>query len=73
PVVGYARGGLVEVVADGETGWLVAEGDVAGAVAAVGRVSEIDRGACRRRAETRFSMDAMLDAYEAFYSGMLAV
>lgn len=73
PVVGYARGGLVEVVADGETGWLVTEGDVAGAVAAVGRVPEIDREACRRRAETRFSMDAMLDGYEAFYGGMLAV
>lgn len=73
PVVGYARGGLVEVVADGETGWLVAEDDVAAAVAAVGRVAEIDRRACRRRAETRFSMDAMLDEYEAFYRDMLAV
>lgn len=73
PVVGYARGGLVEVVATGETGWLVAEGDIAAAAAAVARVSEIERGACRRRAETLFSLDAMLDAYEAFYRGMLAV
>ena len=71
PVVGYARGGLVEVVADGETGWLVAEGDVAAAVTAVARVAEIDRGACRRRVERLFSIDAMLDAYEAFYRDML--
>ncbi len=73
PVVGYVRGGLVEVVADGETGWLVAEGDVAAAVAAVARVSEIDRVVCRRRIERLFSLDAMLDAYEAFFRGMLAV
>lgn len=73
PVIGYARGGLMEVVANDETGWLVAEGDIAAAVAAVGRVSEVDRGACRHRAETHFSIDAMLDAYEAFYRDMLAV
>ncbi len=73
PVIGYARGGLVEVVADGETGWLVAEGDVAAAVAAVARVSEVDRVVCRRRVERLFSLDAMLDAYEAFFRGMLAV
>lgn len=72
PVVGYARGGLAEVVADGETGWLVAEGNVGAAVAAVGRVSAIDRRACRRRVEMRFSLDAMLDAYEAFYGDMLS-
>lgn len=73
PVVGYARGGLVEVVADGETGWLVAEGDVGAAAAAVARVSEIDRSACRRRVERLFSIGAMLDAYEAFYRDMLSV
>ncbi len=73
PVIGYARGGLVEVVADGETGRLVAEGDIAAAVAAVARVSEFDRVVCRRRIERLFSLDAMLDAYEAFFRGMLAV
>lgn len=71
PVVGYARGGLVEVVADGETGWLVPEGDVAAAIAAIARVSALDRAACRRRVETLFSLDTMLDAYEAFYTAML--
>lgn len=73
PVIGYARGGLVEVIADSETGWLVAEGDVAAAIAAVGWVSEIDRVVCRRRVERLFSLEAMVDTYEAFYRGMLAV
>ncbi|HEU4784868.1 MAG TPA: glycosyltransferase [Ktedonobacterales bacterium] len=73
PVIGYRRGGLAEVVADGETGYLVAPGDVAAAVAAVQRVSEIDRHACRARAERLFRLETMLDAYEAFYTETLAL
>lgn len=72
PVVAYARGGLCEVVADGETGWLVAPGDVHAAIEAVGRLATLGRGACRERVRSRFSLAAMLDAYEAFYAGMLA-
>lgn len=73
PVIGYQRGGLAEVVADGETGYLVAPGDVAAAVAAVQRVSEIDRHACRARVERLFRLETMLDAYEAFYAETLAL
>lgn len=72
PVVGYARGGLREVVADGETGWLVALGDIEAAAAALARVGAIERAACRARVKQRFGLAAMLDAYEAFYRGMLA-
>jgi glycosyltransferase involved in cell wall biosynthesis len=71
PVVGYARGALGEVIADGETGWLVAPGDIQGAVEAVSRVGRLDRAACRARVEERFSLDAMLDAYLAWYSRVL--
>lgn len=72
PVVAYARGGLREVVANGMTGWLVAPGDIAGAVEAIGRLKTIDRAACRERVRQHFSLAAMLDGYEAFYSAMLA-
>ncbi len=71
PVVGYARGGLGEVVADGETGWLVVPGDKEGAMDAVSRVGRLDRAACRARVKERFSLDAMLDAYLAWYSRIL--
>ena len=73
PVIASARGGLQEVVADGETGWLVALGDTAAAAEAVARVGMIDRRGCRERVRRQFSLAAMLDAYEAFYSRMLRV
>lgn len=72
PVIAYARGGLREVVADGETGWLIPPGDVAAAAEVVARLSALDRAACRERVMRLFSLDAMLDAYEAFYAAMLA-
>jgi len=72
PVIGYARGGLVEVVANGETGYLLAPGDRAAAAAAVSSVGRLDRAACRRHVTDRFSLSRMLDDYEAFYRRMLA-
>jgi UDP-glucose:tetrahydrobiopterin glucosyltransferase len=72
PVVGYARGGLREVVADGETGWLTLPDDLDAAVQAVQRAGQLDRAACRERVERLFSLDAMLSAYEAFYARCLA-
>ena len=71
PVIGYARGGLREVVSDGVTGRLVRPDDIEAAVAAVARVGSFDRAACRASVERRFSLSAMLDAYEAFYARML--
>ncbi|HEV2235889.1 MAG TPA: glycosyltransferase [Ktedonobacterales bacterium] len=67
PVIGYATGALPEVVADGETGWLVPPGDIAAAAAAVARVGELERAACRARVAERFSIGAMLDGYEHLY------
>ncbi|MEO7000414.1 MAG: glycosyltransferase [Ktedonobacterales bacterium] len=72
PVIGYVRGGLVEVVESGKTGYLVAPGDRAAAVAAVSSVRTLDRAACRRHVADRFSLPRMLADYEAFYRRMLA-
>jgi UDP-glucose:tetrahydrobiopterin glucosyltransferase len=68
PVIGYARGGLVEVVEHGVTGFLVPPGDRAAAIESVARLATLDRAACRARVEQRFSLTAMLDAYEALYA-----
>ncbi len=73
PVIGYARAGLREVVASGETGWLVPPGDIDAAATAVGHIAELSRAACRERVTRLFSLKTMLDAYEAFYREMLGV
>jgi glycosyltransferase involved in cell wall biosynthesis len=67
PVVGFRRGGLPEVVADGVTGILVATGDVVGAAAGVGRADELSREACRRHAERHLDLEATLNAHERIY------
>lgn len=72
PVVGYASGGIREVIAEGETGYLVPRGEVEQAAAAVSRAALLDRHACRLRAETLFSMERTLDGYQALYTRMLA-
>ncbi len=71
PVIGYARGGLREVVADGVTGRLVAPGDLDQAVEAVEQLGSLDRAGCREWVAKHFSLDSMLDAYLEFYAGML--
>ena len=69
PVIAVNRGSMPELIEDGVTGFLV--DDVAGAITAVERVGEIDRAACRRAAETRFSVERMADEYLALYRRIL--
>jgi glycosyltransferase involved in cell wall biosynthesis len=66
PVIAMDLGSCREVIADGETGFLV--NDVASAAAAVEKLDQIDRRACRRRVEQRFSIDAMVQGYERVYA-----
>ena len=74
PVIGFRRASVPEVVEDGETGFVV--DDVASMAAAIDRLPEIDRRACRAAAENRFSVERMVDQYLAHYeavrSGVLA-
>ena len=62
PVVAFARGGLAELI-DESCGVLVTPGAEDAFAGAIPRALRIDRRACRARAE-RFSLAAMLDAYE---------
>jgi N-acetyl-alpha-D-glucosaminyl L-malate synthase BshA len=73
PVIGVKAGGLPEVVRDGETGALCAAGDVDGmARAAIALLSDPGRWQAASTlaaadARQRFSMDAVVGQYEAFY------
>jgi glycosyltransferase involved in cell wall biosynthesis len=66
PVIAMDLGSCREVIKEGETGFLV--DNVAEAVRAVGRISEIDRRACRNRVRQHFSIDTMVEGYERVYS-----
>jgi len=73
PVVGFRTGGLVEAVADGETGLLVAPGDVPALTAAIRRLIEDDEERTRFAAAgparicSDFGVDAMVDGNLAVY------
>lgn len=69
PVIAMDLGSCREVIEDGKTGLLVANVDQA--VLALGSVSAIDPQACRRRVESRFSIDTMVESYERVYRKIL--
>ena len=69
PVIAVRRGSMPELIDDGSTGILVRSADEA--VEAVARAGTIDRAACRRAVEARFSVEAMADAYIALYRRIL--
>jgi len=66
PVIAMDLGSCREVIKDGQTGFLV--DSVTEAIRAVGRISEIDRSACRSRVRRYFSIEKMVDGYERVYS-----
>jgi glycosyltransferase involved in cell wall biosynthesis len=69
PVIAMNCGSVPEVVAHGRTGFVCRT--LAEMVAAVARVPEISREACRRHVEERFTAAGMADAYEAAYRRLL--
>ena len=70
PVIAYRRGSMPELIEHGVTGFLVDSFDEA--VAAIGRLGDIDRAQCRRAVEERFSVARMADEYLALYRRILA-
>ena len=71
PVIAYRRGGPAEIVTAGETGWLVEPDSVTGLVEAIAQVDQIDRAACRLRAEAEYSLAAMGDRVEGWLERIL--
>jgi len=69
PVIACNRGSMPELIDHGVTGFLV--DSVEEAVAAIDRIGEIDRAACRAAVMERFTVDRMADAYLALYRSIL--
>jgi len=70
PVIAMRNGSVPEVVDDGITGFIVES--EAEAVAAVGKLSSLDRGLVRRTFETRFSARRMAEDYVDIYQELIA-
>lgn len=68
PVVAHPLGAVPEVVVDGRTGFLVADDDEA--VAALDRLDDLDRDACRAHVADRFSVARMVDGYLDVYRSL---
>jgi glycosyltransferase involved in cell wall biosynthesis len=64
-VIAYPQGSVAEVIDQGITGFIVRS--IEEAVAALGEVRRLDRGAIRRRFEQRFSATRMARDYVALY------
>ena len=65
PVAAYDNGAAREVI--GPCGTYAGPGDVAGLAGAVEEAVRLPRAAARRRVERLFSLDSMIDRYEACY------
>lgn len=69
PVIAMGMGSTPEVIVDGKTGFICHS--VEECVAAVSRLETIDREECRRHVERNFSVQRMVDGYEAAYRCVL--
>ena len=69
PVIAIALGSAPELIVDGKTGFLCK--DVDECVAALDRIGEIDRQACRDHVEQNFSSRNMIEGYETIYRNLL--
>ncbi|MBD2102778.1 glycosyltransferase family 4 protein [Leptolyngbya sp. FACHB-261] len=70
PVIAMNLGSTAEVVVHGKTGFLC--NSLEEAIAAIDRVPELDRRACREHVLAKFSVQRMTDGYEAIYQKIVA-
>src|ERR1700731_291977 len=69
PVIAYHRGSVAEIIEDGGTGFIVE--DETSAVAAVDRLSALNRHAIRKQFEARFTARRMALDYLAAYRSLM--
>lgn len=65
PVIGFNRGAVPEIIEDGKTGFVVENVDQM--VEKIKIIDQIKRIDCRKRVENNFSIQKMVDQYEALY------
>lgn len=77
PVVAVRRGSVPEVVADGDTGFVIPPGDddavVDAASLALTKIDSLDRTQIRTVAQRRFDAARMVEGYERVYQTILSI
>lgn len=77
PVIAFNRGSVSEIIDEGKTGFIVkpwtkqGKPNVEGLIAALKNIDEIDRMECRRHVQKKFTVESMVDGYEAAYKSAL--
>ena len=69
PVIAMKRGSLPELIVQGKTGYVCRS--LNEMIAAVGKIDKIDRKACRKHVESKFSIEKMIDAHERLFKRMI--
>ncbi len=69
PAIAYRCGSVPELIEEGVTGFIVDDSNEA--VEAVAKIENLDRLACRRRFEERFSATRMAQDYLKIYARIL--
>ena len=69
PVVATSAGSVPEIIDDGVTGYVGDE--LEGLAEALSRAAQLDRGACRKAAETRFSTERMVAEHLELYNDLI--
>ena len=72
PVVAFALGAASEVIADGQSGYLVDPGDVDGFCRAVEHAGALDPYVCRENVVSQFGDQQMIDGYLRVYADAIA-
>ncbi len=69
PVIGTSHGATPEIIKDGETGFVVAPENITESLA---KIDAINRNACRRNAENRFTLERMAAEHIAIYMNSIS-
>jgi len=69
PVIAYKEGSMPELIKDGKTGFLVNSQEEM--IAALKKINQINRRDCRRYVGRKFSLQKMVNKYEALYNTIL--
>ena len=70
PVIAFNKGSMPELIAHERDGFLVS--NVGEAVRGIERIEQIDRKACRKTVEERFTSEIMVKNYIGVYQEILA-